>query len=143
MEEKVEGGSLLRIRGVSLPRHIGNSISVYLFLEFKSLPSKSEEFSSQRMKQSRALRIIFTKKRDRLCMKFSLGPNTKCTEVHQSSVSTPPLSNVPYFSKIFSRPGQNQQNGKYYCLPPLPFKISLKDTSFHTSLNSSELYLSL
>ena len=34
-----------------------------------------------------------------------------------------------------------QQNGKQYWLQPLSFKISLKDTSFHISLNSLVLYL--
>ena len=75
-------------------------------------------------------------------MEFSWNPNTKCTEKPQSSISTHPFSDVPYFSKISQPPGKNQQIGKQCCLPPLPFKISLMDTSFHISLNFLGFYLS-
>ena len=60
----------------------------------------------------------------------------KCAEVPQSSTSTHPFSDVLFFSKISQTPGQNQQNNKLCCLQLLPFKISIKDTSFHISLNS-------
>ena len=71
-------------------------------------------------------------------MEFSWNPNTKCTEVPQSSIWTHTFSDVPSFSKISQLPGwdnNNQQNGKQCCLQILPFKISLQNTSFHTSLN--------
>ena len=53
-----------------------------------------------------------------------------------------PFFDVTSFSKISQPPGQNQQNGKQCCLPPFSFKISLKDTYSHISLNSLELYFS-
>ena len=43
---------------------------------------------------------------------------------------------------ISQLPGQNQQNGKQLSSPPLPFKISLKGTSFHIFINSIGLYFS-
>ena len=53
-----------------------------------------------------------------------------------------PFSDVPSFSKISQPSGYNQQIGKQFCLPPLSFKINLRDTSFHISLNSFGFYLS-
>ena len=38
-------------------------------------------------------------------------------------------------------PGYNQKNGKQCCLPPLSFKISLKNKLFHISLNSLGFHL--
>ena len=37
---------------------------------------------------------------------------------------------------------QIRKKGKQFCLPPLSFKISLKDIPFHISLNSLGFYLS-
>ena len=48
----------------------------------------------------------------------------------------------PSFLRISQFPGCNQRNGKQCWLSPLSFKISLKDTSFHISINSLGLYLS-
>ena len=73
-------------------------------------------------------------------MEFSWNPNTKCTEKPQSSISMHPFSDVPFFSKISQPPSYTQQNGKQCCLPPLSFKISLKNTSFHISLYSLGFY---
>ena len=55
--------------------------------------------------------------------------------------------NAPFFwcslfFKNISTPRLEPTNGKQCCLPPLSFKISLKDTSFHISLNSLGFYLS-
>ena len=55
---------------------------------------------------------------------------------------THPFSDVSPFSKISKSTGLNQQIGKQCFLPPLSFKISLRDTSFHISLNSLGFYLS-
>ena len=71
-------------------------------------------------------------------MEFSWNTSTKCTEKPQSSISKNPFSDVPSFSKI----NKNQQIGNQCCLPPLSHKISLRDTSFHISLNSLGFYLS-
>ena len=48
----------------------------------------------------------------------------------------------PSFLRISQFPGCNQRNGKQCWLSTLSFKISLKDTSFHISINSLGLYLS-
>ena len=81
------------------------------------------------------------KKGDRLCVEFSWNPNTKCTEVSQSSISTHPFLIFPFFQKYLN-PRLNQQNGQQCCLPPLSFKISHKDTFFYISWNSLVFYLS-
>ena len=47
-----------------------------------------------------------------------------------------PFSYVTSFSKISKPTGQNQKTGKQCFLPPLFFKICLRDTSFYISLNS-------
>ena len=55
----------------------------------------------------------------------------------RTTSKTPPSFSVnPTFLRISRLPGQNQQNDKQPRLPSLPFKISLKDTSFHISINS-------
>ena len=69
------------------------------------------------------------------CPNYSLNPNRKCPGVPQSSISAHHFPNNPSFSKVSEPPGQNQQNRKQCCLPPLLLKISLNDTSFHTSFN--------
>ena len=46
------------------------------------------------------------------------------------------------FLRISLPSGYNQQNGKKSLLPPLSFKINLKDISFRISLNYLRLYLS-
>ena len=71
-----------------------------------------------------------------------LKPQYKCLEVPQFSISTHLFSIAPYYSRITQIPGQSQQNGKQCSLPPLFFKINLKETSFHISINSLGLYLS-
>ena len=70
-----------------------------------------------------------------------MKPNTKCVEEPQFTISTHPLSEVPSFSEISQSHGQNQQISKQCCLPPLSFKISLRDKSFHISLNCLGFYL--
>ena len=45
--------------------------------------------------------------------------------------------------RISQLPGLSQQNGKHSWLTPLPFKVSLKDTSFHISINVLRLSVSL
>ena len=55
---------------------------------------------------------------------------------------THPFSDVSPFSKISKSTGLNQQIGKQCFLPPLSFKISLRDTSFHISLYSLGFYFS-
>ena len=44
--------------------------------------------------------------------------------------------------EICSLMGYNQQIGKQFCLPLMSFKIILRDTSFHISLNVLGFYLS-
>ena len=82
---------------------------MYLFLEFEPQLGKSEEFNNQGMKENIAFRILLltkkNKKADRFCKELSLNPNTKCTEVPQSSISTHPFFDVPSFSKISHLPG--------------------------------------
>ena len=46
-----------------------------------------------------------------------------------------------FFKKI-STPRLNREIGKQCCLPPLSFKIILRDASFHIPLNSLGFYLS-
>ena len=57
-------------------------------------------------------------------------------------------SNTPFFwcflfFKNISSPRLEATNGKQCCLPPLFFKISLKDTFFHISLNFHISFISL
>ena len=54
-----------------------------------------------------------------------------------------PFSDVPSFSKMSQSRSQNQQIIKQCCLPPLYFKISIKDTSFHVSINFLQCFISL
>ena len=75
-------------------------------------------------------------------MGFSWNPNTKWAEVPQSSISTHPFFWCSLFFKNISTARLEPTNGKQCCLRPLSFKISLKDRSFHISLNSLGLYLS-
>ena len=75
-------------------------------------------------------------------MEFSSNPNPKCTEKPQASTSMHPFSDVPSFSKMSKPTGQIQKIGKQCFLPPLSFKISLRDISFYISLNSLGFYLS-
>ena len=49
----------------------------------------------------------------------------------------------PFLKKHLNPQVRNQQNSKQYCLPPLSFKISLKDTFFHISLKFLGFYFSL
>ena len=52
-------------------------------------------------------------------------------------------TSIFYFNLPFSQPpGKNQQIRKQCCLPPLSFKISLRDAFFHISLNSLGFYFS-
>ena len=46
------------------------------------------------------------------------------------------------FFKNISTPRLNREIGKQCCLPPLSFKIILRDASFHIPLNSLGFYLS-
>ena len=50
-------------RGVLLTKHFGNSLSVYLFLEFEPELGKSEKFNNQGMKENKAFRIPFITKK--------------------------------------------------------------------------------
>ena len=78
-----------------IPRLFDNSLSVYLFLEFEPQLDKSEKFNNQAMKENRAFRIHFLTKKQlksrQACTKFSYNPNTKFTEVFQSSISAHPF----------------------------------------------------
>ena len=69
-------------------------------------------------------------------MEFSWNPNKKCTVLYFKA----PLFWCPLFLKNISTPRLEPTNGKQCRLPPLPFNISLKDTSLHISLNSLGLY---
>ena len=75
-------------------------------------------------------------------MYFPWKPNTKCTEKPQSFISTHPFSDVSFFCKNISIPRWEPANWQKCCLPPLSFKISLRNTSFHISLNCLGFYLS-
>ena len=58
------GGTLPPIgRRVLFTRNFGNSLSVYLFLEFEPYLGKSEKFSNQGMKENKAFRIPFITKK--------------------------------------------------------------------------------
>ena len=75
------------------------------------------------MKENRAFRIFF----------YYHKVRNRSQALHgnfQSYISMHPVSNAPSFSKISQPQGQNQQNGKQCCLPPLSFKIDLWYTSF-------------
>ena len=115
------------------PGHIDNSISVHLFLKCQPQLGKSKELNNQWIKEERSLQPnLFilpknSKKTDRLCMKFSL--NSRGALMFYFNVS---FFCLPHILRIYQPPGQNQQNGKQYWLPRLSFKISFKDTSFHT-----------
>ena len=95
------------------------------------------------MKENRAFRILFFLQKNRQALHGTfLKPQYKMYRVPQSYISMHPVSDVPSFSKISQLPGYKQQNGKQCFLQPLSFKISLKDTSFHISLNFLGLDLS-
>ena len=69
-------------------------------------------------------------------MEFSWNPNTKCIEKPQSSVSMCTLFLVfPLFQKYLNSQVKMKKIDKECCLPPLPFKISLRNTYIHISLN--------
>ena len=61
----------------------------------------------------------------------------------QSSISTHPFSVVSSFLRIYQVPGYHRQNGKQCWFPSCFYKISLKDTSFHISINSLGLCFSI
>ena len=69
-------------------------------------------------------------------MKFFWNPNI--------SVHWCLIQNLFFFCPLLSKDISNTRSGlsKWCRLPPLPFKISLKDTFFHIYLNSFGLYLS-
>ena len=72
-----------------------------------------------------------------------LKPQYKCAELTQSLISKlmPPFSIIPFLRNILT-PRSGSTNGKKECqLPPCSFKIKLKITSSHGSLNSLEVYL--
>ena len=76
-------------------------------------------------------------------MEFSWNPNTKCTEKPQSSISMCTLFLVlPLFQKYINSQVKIKKIGKECCLPPLSFKISLRNAYIHISLNLLEFYLS-
>ena len=145
MEEGIEGRGLY-------PRYGGcfslDTLTIALVCIFCSNLSHSQVNQRNSIikewKKIEFLQFFFlpkhNKKADGLSKEFSSNPKTKCTDVPKSFISTHPFSES--FSKISQPPRQNQQNGKQRCLPPLPFKISVKDTSFHITLSSLGLYLS-
>ena len=60
----------------------------------------------------------------------------------QFSISTPSFSITSFFEFILT-PSSGSTKWQIQCqLPPFSFKISLKDTSFHISINSLGFYLS-
>ena len=129
-------------------RHIDNSISVYLFLEFEPQLDKSEEFSNHGMKEIELLEAI-----------PFLSPKKHQAGFAWNFLETPIQvcrgASILYFNTLFffffvnpcflrmsQPPGQNQQNGKQFWLLRLPFKISFKNTSFHIFINSLGIYFS-
>ena len=72
---------------------------MYLFLEFEL--GKSEELNNQRMKELLEFFLLpkTNKKADKLFMEFSRNPNTKYTELPQSSISTDPFYEFRSFPK--------------------------------------------
>ena len=129
-------------------RHTKNSRSLYLYLDFELKLGKSKEFDNQGMKAQvkrafKSYSIFITKKSSkkvgRLCVKvLSRCPNT----LFQSQY---PFILLPsLFQKIYQPPGRDQENGKQeQCrLPPQSFRINLKDTSSHISIDPLGLYLS-
>ena len=86
------------------------------------------------------------KKADRVCMTFSLTPNTslqRCLNLLFQNqcllIQLPPL-----FQRISQSPSQGQQNGKRtHCrLSPYSFRINFKDTSSRISIDPLGLYVS-
>ena len=64
------------------------------------------------------------------------------SQAEQNNFQNPTCFSVnTSFSRISQLLGMNQQNVKRSWLLPLSFAISLKDTSFHISINSQGLYL--
>ena len=85
------GGLSKDNRGILLPRHFDNSVSVYLFLKFDLWLGKSEKFNSQGMKENRAFRIFFIIKKK----------NTKQTDFAKNFPETP-LQNIQrYLNPLF------------------------------------------
>ena len=72
----------------------------------------------------------------------SVNRNTKCTGKPQSSISMHPFSNVSSQNYLNRQIRINKLVNNVF-LPPFSFKMSLKDTSFHISLNSLGFCLSI
>ena len=70
-------------------------------------------------------------------MQFSWNPTTKCTVKPQSSISTHPFLMFPRFQKYLNAQVKTSRLVNIVFLPPLSFKISLRDTSFHFSLKNA------
>ena len=71
-----------------------------------------------------------------------MKPHYKYAEVPQFSISTPSFSITSFFEDILTTSSGSAKWQIQCQLPPLSFKISLKDASFHISINSLGLYLS-
>ena len=92
---------------VLLTRYFDNSLSVYLFLEFKL--GKLEEFNNQGMKENKAFRIPFiTKKQLKSRQAFDrifLKPQYKVCRGVSILYFNASFSDVPSFSKMSQPPG--------------------------------------
>ena len=109
-------------RGMLLPRHFDNSLSVYLFLKFEPQLGKSEKFNNQEIKENKSFRILFIikkqlKSRQALHQIF-LQPQYKVYRGASILYFNALFSDIPSFSKISQLlPHQNQQTKSF------PFNI--------------------
>ena len=100
-------------RRVLLARHVHNSISVYLFLEFERQLGESEKFNNQGIKEHKAFRIpVITRKqlksREALHRIF-LKPQCKLYRGASILYFNRSFFDVPSFPKMFQPPSYNQQ----------------------------------
>ena len=73
-------------------------------------------------------------------MEFSWNSDTKCTEKPQSFILTHLFLMFPHFQKYLNPLVRTNKLVNSVFLPPLYFKISLRDTPFHLSLISLGFY---
>ena len=92
-----------------LNKHFGNSLSVYLFLEFEPELGKSEKFNNQGMKENKAVRIPFITKKQLKSRedlhKIFLKPQYKVYRGASIVCSNASFSDAPSFSKMSQHPG--------------------------------------
>ena len=112
--------------GLLLPRYIDNKLSVHLFHKFEIQLRISEEFKLLELSE-----FFLLQKNRQVLHRIFLKPQYKMQKSASVLCFNASFFDVPSFSKISQPTGQSQQNGKQCCLPPLSFKVSLKDTHFH------------